>query len=548
MKIYKSIFSYFNFIKRKYKKINNFKRGLFFVFLTWGGYFTFIFSKTLFRDENGISSLGVVWGDWAAHFTYAAPFTYRPISQWFLCDPVFIERKFTYSFIVDAFSGLLMRAGIDEIIAFSLPSLIFVFLMLLTIYRLAFFYFSSAKTAFLTVTLFLTNGGLGFLWLFKNLNQGNLPDIISVSDHKIKLMSFITSEIMPQRGIALGLFITLSIWLTWSIWQKNNFKDVSWKKIFFWGLVAGTLPLIHIHSFIVLFLSGIVFFVFDFKNWRKWLFFAGIVAIPTFFVWKLFYQGQIQTTFFSWHPGWLANKESFTDWVWFWFLNWGLILPLAFFSAWKIRFYKKPLFYVGLLLFISANLVLFQPWDMDNMKILTYTYLIFSLSISHFLANLMENKKILYRLFSILLLIILTFSGGIEVYRLARKDVQTGLLWTNEELDLARQFRQISEPSDIVLTSDKHNHFISTHTGARILMGYRGWLWSYGINYGIMEKDISLMYQGKESAKYLFEKYGVKYVVIGQSEKNDFKADEKFFLNNFPTVLSSGEYKIFKIQ
>ncbi|MEI7426051.1 MAG: hypothetical protein WCK16_03980 [Candidatus Moraniibacteriota bacterium] len=528
--------------------MNNFKKGLFLVFLTWGSYFTFIFSKALFRDENGISSLGVIWGDWAAHFTYAAPFTYRPINQWFLSNPVFIERKFTYSFVVDAFSGLLMRIGVDEIIAFSLPSLILVLLMLFAIYRLTFFYFPSARKSFLVTTLFLTNGGLGFIWFFKNIGAKTFPDVISLSDHKIKLMNFVTSEIMPQRGIVLGIFIVLSIWLTWSIWQKNNFKDVSWKKIFFWGSLVGILPLVHIHSFIVLFISGIVFLVFDLKNWKKWIFFAIIVAFPTFFIWKFFYQGQIQLTFFSWHPGWLANEKSLIDWIWFWLLNWGLFLPLAFFSTWKTGFYKKPLFYVGLLLFISANLILFQPWDMDNMKILTYTYLIFCLPITCFLIDLLGNKKIAYRLFSILLILFLTFSGWIEVYGLARKNAQQGLLWTTAELDLAKKFRAISSPGDIVLTSDKHNHFISTHTGARILMGYRGWLWSYGINYATMEKDISMMYQGKESAKFLLEKYNIKYVVIGLSEKNDFNANEQFFLNNFPVAISSDEYKIFKIQ
>lgn len=518
-------------------KWSDFAKGLAVTFLIWGSYFVFIFPKTLFRDKDGISSLGIVWGDWAAHFAYAAPFAFRPMSQWFLSHPAFIERKFTYPFLLDAFSGLLIRFGVDEVVAFWAPSLLLVLGMIFLIYKLAFVYFSSGKKAFLAVTLFLTNGSF---WFF--LNKSGLPN------EQMRILNFVVSEILPQRGMVLGLVMVLSVWLAWTKWQKNNFENVSWGKIFFWGLLAGILPLVHMHSFIVLFLSGVVFLCFDFKNWEKWIFFATVTALPALLIWKFFYQGQIQDNFFIWQPGWLVHGKSILDWLEFWFLSWGLFLPLVFFSARKIDFHRKPLFWTGVLLFILSNLILFQPWDWDNVKILTFVYLIFSLPVASFLVDLWEKKKIIFKLLAFLIFSSLIFSGGSDLYNLTRKDVQTGLLWTNDELFLAEKFRKISEPGDIVLTSDKHCHFIPTHTGARILMGYRGWLWSYGMKYEIIEKDILTMYQGGDLAQKLFRKYQIKYVVIGNSEKNDFLANEKFFLDNYPLVLRSKEYKIFEMQ
>jgi len=79
-------------------------------------------------------------------------------------------------------------------------------------------------------------------------------------------------------------------------------------------------------------------------------------------------------------------------------------------------------------------------------------------------------------------------------------------------------------------------------------MGYRGWLWTYGINYSQREREVGIMFQGDKNAKELFKKYNVSYVVITPSAKRDFKANEKIFDINYLKIYQSQNIKIYKVQ
>ena len=112
----------------------------------------------------------------------------------------------------------------------------------------------------------------------------------------------------------------------------------------------------------------------------------------------------------------------------------------------------------------------------------------------------------------------------------------------------AESFRKISNPADIVLTSDKHNHWVSTLTGRQILMGYNGWLWSYGINYEKRREEILKMFSGSSEAENLLKQYNIRYVVVGPSERTDFNANESFFKKNHELVLEKNDYAVYRVN
>ncbi|MFZ2193224.1 MAG: hypothetical protein WAV31_03195 [Candidatus Moraniibacteriota bacterium] len=547
---------YFNYIEKKWNSLNNFKKGSLLIMLTWGGFFAFIFPRMLFRNELGIYAGWVnVWGDWSAHFAYAMPFAYRPIGEWFSSFPLLINHPFSYSFLADGITGLMIRFGFSEITAFWFSSLIFTLLMLWIIYKFFYFYFKSVKSSFLAITLFLMGGGWGFVFFLEDLKKGLANwsffprEYTHIEVEGIRWINVITSEIIPQRSFALGLALTLFILFQWSLWKKIKFKNVSPIKIFGLGIVSGFMPIVHAHSLFALFICGVSFFLYDLRHWKKWILFALGSASSFALVYFFFRFGSNSESFFKWHLGWLANEKPFNgNILMFWLWNWGLFIPLSLLSIWKTRFYKEPLFLSGVTLFILSNLFLFQPWPWDNSKILTYAYLFFCLPIILWFSKLIkERKSVSVFIFSILF-ISLIFSGGLDLYRLTKTDKLQFQMWSNDDLKLVADFKAMSKPGDIVLTSDRHNHPITTHTGAQILMGYRGWLWTYGMEYGTVEKDVLAMYQGGKQAQTLFEKYNVKYAVIGLSEKKNFNINEKFFLDNYPLIIKSSEYKIFKLQ
>lgn len=80
--------------------------------------------------------------------------------------------------------------------------------------------------------------------------------------------------------------------------------------------------------------------------------------------------------------------------------------------------------------------------------------------------------------------------------------------------------RNNTEADSIWLVASNHDHWLPTLTGRKIVPGFKGWLWTYGINYLEQEKAVEAIWQGGSEAKNLLEKHKVDYVVIGPMEKN----------------------------
>ena len=148
------------------------------------------------------------------------------------------------------------------------------------------------------------------------------------------------------------------------------------------------------------------------------------------------------------------------------------------------------------------------------------------------------NKNIFGKILVVAAIPIFILSASLDVLRLYIRPGYES--WSKEDIKNAEIIKEKTSPDAIFLTSDKHNHFIPTLTGRQIIMGYRGWLWTYGINYSKREKEVLAIYQGSEEAENLLKKYKVDYIVIGPNEKN--------YSLNFPLFLSSDNVKIYKIK
>src|SRR4029453_9803411 len=65
-------------------------------------------------------------------------------------------------------------------------------------------------------------------------------------------------------------------------------------------------------------------------------------------------------------------------WLWFWLKNLGLMLPLAVLGLFGPGLFAREsrrFLFALMPAFVVANLFIFQPWDWDNTKILTFWYL-----------------------------------------------------------------------------------------------------------------------------------------------------------------------------
>ena len=121
-------------------------------------------------------------------------------------------------------------------------------------------------------------------------------------------------------------------------------------------------------------------------------------------------------------------------------------------------------------------------------------------------------------------------------------------MYNNESLKTAEYMNRILKDKEVVLVSDQSNSAITNLTKAQILMGYRGWLWSYGIDYGVVENDIRLIYTNHPQAESLIKKYNISYITVTMSELNEYKVDEGILRSKYPLVLSNNQYKIYKVK
>lgn len=526
---------------------------------TWGVYFAVLWSGMLQEGPDGLwAGSRTVWGDYAAHFTYANVFAYRSIGDWFSVHPLFAQQGFDYPFLADAISGWLMRAGVGRVAAFIVPSLIQNLALVALVYVFYLRVLTLPMRAFLATSLFFTNGGMGFLRYLADFAREPsfsalaLPpaEYTWLPDYGIEWINIVTSELLPQRSLLLGMPIALFVLIVLIRPRSGRLSDVSIGRLIGLGAIASVLVVTHLHSLLALALICAALCARDLKSLRAWLVFAAATALPTLAVLALVYADIGSRGFLSWYPGWLAYHDkggmgSLPRFLW---LNWGLFLPIAFVSILRLPDRRNPLVIAGVVLFVACFLFRFQPNIWDNTKLLTWAHLLLCIPVARYLVYLAGRPGRWMRPLAALLLVFLTASGSLDLIRALQTEEVGAVMWTREEIEVADAFRVISRPDELVLCSDDHHHPVPALAGRPIVMGYRGWLATYGIDYDDALRDIGTMLRGEPGSETLLREYGISWIAIGPWERLDFGARPEYFRAHHERVLERHGYEFFRVR
>lgn len=549
-------------MKELIKKIwKEHKIWLLLLLFTWGAYFSFLWPRMISMKPDGLYfGQENIWSDWALHVGIASIFAYKSPTNWFAYHPIYANGKFTYGFLTDSISGLMMRIGIPLTLSFIIPSIIFTFLLIFGIYFLFYFVLKSKAKSFLALSLFFLSSGFGFINFFKNFFKNptlknffsSLKDYTAVGDIQWYSGNVLVGLLIPQRCFLFGM--TIAVWLMLIFLYALSRKEDKTSKIMliFSGIMAGSLPIVHMHSFIAVFVITGTICLFLIKKWKFLLYYVVPAGLLSIFLYFIFIFGGIENkeNFFSWSPGWTI-KGGFITWLKTWFYLWGLMLPLAFFN-YIIGFLKfnnlTKVFFAGFfLLFILANLILIQPIPWDNSKIFGWVYLGFSALAAAAIFQI-YRLKIFGKIIAIIIVFSLTLSGFLNLIYLQRTSHNKFIETDIENIRLAETIREKTDPLAIFLTSPDHNHFIMMWAARPIFMGYTAWVWNFGFNYQQRWEDMHKMFQGGPLAADLLKKYKISYIVIGPKEKYDFKANETYFSNNFKIAFENKNYRIYDVR
>jgi len=269
------------------------------------------------------------------------------------------------------------------------------------------------------------------------------------------------------------------------------------------------------------------------------MFFAPIVILGLG-QWLWFYgEAALNEGFIRWQPGWLGYREK--SGLWFWFKNLGIMFFLVV-IGFKMANKKLKLFSVPFWgLFLLANLWIWQPWEWDNSKFITHWYLMASLLGALVIEKGLRGKRKFKKVMTGLTLLIVIWAGMLDVWRLGQYRYRKIKFFDNESLKLAEWVRKNTPREAVFLTADNHDHWLPVLTGRKTFLGFKGWLWTYGIDYSKHESLVRRMFKGND-VKW------IDYVVIGPMEKDlDITVNEEFFEDNFLVVYELGLTKIFKI-
>jgi hypothetical protein len=491
-----------------------------------------------------------IWGDWPQHLSDVASFAYS--ANFPPMHPRLVNHHYDYHYLAALTAATWVKLGLDPAHALTLHSFIFSVLVTLGLYAFARRLTRDSGAAALTLILFLLGGGLGWLLTIADLNGS--PNPLSTllqqpwnnsrqSQANFRWENMYFAFIMPQRGYLYGLPLGL-LCLTLLYLAVEHHPP---RLFLLAGIVAGLLPLAHLSTLLPFALIMPCLFLLFPSRW--WLLFFGLwvlLAVPQLY----FQQGGERgaTAALRLQVGWIAPPES---WLWFWLKNLGAFVPLLLLALTQPDLLpaRSRRFLWGFMpVFVIANLVVFQPWDWDNHKVLVYWFLAVSILVAALLAQAWRDQRtVLVRGLLLITLLTMTLSGLlINLNQLLGRDRYQ--LANTEEIDLAAAIRAQTPERAVFAVGLQNNHPVPMLTGRSVVMSYPGWLWTHGIDVTDRERDLREIYALSEQTPALLERYGVDYVVIGPNERNELAANVAAFQERYPNVISTSNYAVYDVR
>ncbi len=278
------------------------------------------------------------------------------------------------------------------------------------------------------------------------------------------------------------------------------------------------------------------------STWGVFLAIVIILALPQLIIWTF---GQAGTEgFIRGHFNWSNTDDGY---IWFYIKNIGIVSIL--FIAGILFTRRKNLWIASpvLLIWFISELVVFQPNEYDNNKLLFIGY-IFICGIAADFVTMMFSKNWLFVL-KVTAGAAMVFTGVISaLLTLGREWVSDYELYSVYNVEACQFIEKNTEPDAVVLTATNHNNAVPSLTGRNIVCGASTFLYYHGINYYGREADIPVMYEDPVSNYNLYKKYNVDYIYISNAERNSYAINEDGLLQIASCIYSNEETSIYKLN
>lgn len=457
--------------------------------------------------------------------------------------------RLTYPFLADFGVAQLVVAGMELRRAMLLHNVVLALCLLGLLHRFAERVTGDALAAALAPVLLFLSGGLGFGLLWNESREGGstllalllrLPhDYTITRDGQLRFGNTLICLLTTQRSLLFGTPLVL-IALE-RLWRAVQEPELRRRRRFLAsaGAVAGLLPLVHAHAFAVLIaVAAALALLFPPRRDFSFFFGAALALAAPQALWLASGSSLQAKGFLAWQPGWDSGGRNLLA---FWLMNAGAFIPVLIYGCLRAAPRSLVRFHLPFWgLFLASNLLRLSPWIWDNIKLIFFWLLASTPIVALVVARLLRGKG-LSRPAGALLLVLLVLSGGIDLGRVASRQVRLRV-FDREAIAFARELAAATPPRALVLRAPVHDS-LALLAGRRAVLGYLGHVWSQGLDAGDREKDVKRIYAGAKDAEALLKWYAVDFILVGPQERAQLEVNDAF-LERFPVVLRSGPYQL----
>jgi len=464
-----------------------------------------------------------------------------------------------YPFLMDAMSGSLYLMGMELRWAFIIPGVLMSALVFWGFVMLAWELTHDARAVLLCSALLFFNGGLGFVYVidgaladptrWKEVFTGFYQAPANLVDHNIRWVNVMVDMMLPQRTLLAGW--TLVIPALWLLVRCMREKDRALFAVL--GVWAGTMPMIHTHSFLALGLISAAVLLCTLLRARKgertgevmnFLLYGGIavgLALPQLLTWT--FPQTVGGGSLAIRPNWVNwNGAGLIDeYFWFWIKNVGPVYLVMWPAARYAGKRGRMLALGALLIYAVAELIQFQPNPYDNNKLFYVAFIVMLPLCARYLLAVYDKIRELpgRRILACAFIAVSLFSGVLSV---ARECVSEYQLYGASEVRAVRFLQEQSGGDAVVLTGTQHNNPVSSIGGMKIVCGTSSFLYYHGVDYTKQEQAVRAMYEQPKMGEALFKKYNVDYIYISSSERYNYAVDMETIGEMYPLIYDDGIY------
>ena len=299
------------------------------------------------------------------------------------------------------------------------------------------------------------------------------------------------------------------------------------------------------------------------KSWGIFLVIVLVLAMPQLFYWT--FRQVSGGGMLRGHFNWSNDGEVSDAYILFYLKNIGLVAVL-FVVSW-IFGKKRDIARVmpALIIWYICELVVFQPNNYDNNKLLLAAYMLICCFVAgnvcdwlnvlgRKISKIKQSTTVEYTAKGIItsaLVFVCTISAVLTMAREynSGREGHSYQLYDKGVLDACRFIEDNTQADDVILTANNHNNAVSSLTGRNIVCGTSSFLYYHGLDYYERESNLTNMYCNPKEYADLFRQYDVDYILVSSNEYGTFEnIDENAIYEMFTCVYSTDSVRMYKVK